>query len=238
MGRPLLFRGHQDAAWQLRTTLERRLTGTQCSWNDYGFLVRSTLPQVQTLSNRTWDKSDIKELQDWGKAYDHRLNSPPLYAYFVYLRHHGFPSPLLDWSRSPYVAAFFAFRTHSDKPVAIYSFLDAPGAKLHSSRYPEIMQMGAYIHSHPRHVLQQCEYTMSSHFASNEWTFAPHEKVFDLDDRQQDLIWKFTLPASERLSVLKKLDAYNLHAYSLFQTEDALLETTALREIEFRKRFE
>ena len=33
-----------------------------------------------------------------------------LYRYMAYLRHFGFPSPLLDWSRSPFVAAFFAFR--------------------------------------------------------------------------------------------------------------------------------
>jgi hypothetical protein len=31
------------------------------------------------------------------------------YKYFVCLRHYGFPSPLLDWSRSPYFAALFAF---------------------------------------------------------------------------------------------------------------------------------
>ncbi len=60
--------------------------------------------------------------------------------------------------------------------------------------------------------------------------------MFKLAERDQDLVWKFTLPAAERLKVLKRLDEYNLNAYSLFPTEDALLETVALREMEFRER--
>jgi hypothetical protein len=31
------------------------------------------------------------------------------YDFMTRLRHHGFPSPLLDWPQSPYTAAFFAF---------------------------------------------------------------------------------------------------------------------------------
>lgn len=32
-------------------------------------------------------------------------------------QHHGFPSPMLDWSKSPYISAFFAFKGVVDSPA-------------------------------------------------------------------------------------------------------------------------
>jgi hypothetical protein len=73
------------------------------------------------------------------------------------------------------------------------------------------------------------------------WRFAPHENVLVQDDSppgnpQQDVLWKFNIPSTERLKVLRLLnDDYNINAFSLFQSEESLMETMALRELDLRR---
>lgn len=43
-------------------------------------------------------------------------------------------------------------------------------------------------------------------------------------------MWKFDLPSAQRISILKSLDQYNLNAFSLFDSQETLLETMWLRE--------
>jgi hypothetical protein len=42
--------------------------------------------------------------------------------------------------------------------------------------------------------------------------------------------WKFNIPSTERTKVLRLLNDYNLNAFSLFDSEEALLETMWFRE--------
>jgi FRG domain len=229
-----LFRGQSDERWDLTTTLERRFP-RECKWSEYLHLIRSAAPEVETITGRLWQIPARAETRTWGGDYDDEMRQLPAYDYWVYLRHHGFPSPLLDWTRSPYVAAFFAFRQTTAERVAIYCYQEASdGAKFGSSDRPHIHVHGPYVRSHPRHVLQQCTYTTCNLFKDKAWSYSRHSSVFSFDEKRQDRLWKFTIPASERMAVLRNLDEYNLNAYSLFSTEDALLETVALRELEFR----
>jgi hypothetical protein len=51
----------------------------------------------------------------------------------------------------------------------------------------------------------------------------------------QDVLWKFNIPSTERLKVLRLLnDDYNINAFSLFGSEESLMETMALRELDLR----
>ena len=91
--------------------------------------------------------------------------------------------------------------------------------------------IGKYVRTHPRHFRQQSDYTICAAFDEQfaGWRFYRHDPVFSSRGKQ-DYLWKFDLPSTERIAILKSLDQYNLNAFSLLDSQETLLETMWLRE--------
>jgi hypothetical protein len=180
----------------------------------------------------------LQELEQFCRQYDSfDQNFRGLATYLAHLRHGGFPSPLLDWTLSPYVAAYFAFHSaRHDRDVAIYAYREwASRFKVGGSDDPHIVSFGPIFRTHKRHFRQQSRYTACVQFDDGKWHFKPHDEVFGQKDQlQQDLLWKMTIPASERPKVLRFCDKVNLNEFTLFDSEEGLLEMEAMRVFDLR----
>jgi FRG domain len=235
----LLFRGQQNSEWPLTTTLERNGQVGMTFKAFYDLIIGRIGPAVETFTGvpvPAYDDGLSKAFAEDLELLTLRRRFPPvdLYSYMVYLRHHGFPSPLLDWSHSPYVAAFFAFRDECGGSAkrSIYAYCEMPeGFKGGGVGDLSVRQIGSYVRSHRRHFRQQSDYTICSSWDSNHgWRFASHQELFDHPRPKQDFLWRFDIPSSERDKVLQSLDDHNLNAFSLFDSEETLLETMWFRE--------
>ena len=118
---PNFYRGHPDASWKLETTLERYL-GPNIKVSAYYAIIADIQSRIETFTDRDWDLSDWYGNLSLDDLVSLPKESMPLFSggvidYMQYLRHFGFPSPLLDWTLSPYVAAYY-IRDVSNKAIS------------------------------------------------------------------------------------------------------------------------
>lgn len=234
--RHTIFRGHTNADWHLETSLERMI-GENMLFEHYFRLIKKIQTKIETFTNQTWE---LPSYEDFQKNIDstHNLDNQT-YTYMTYLRHFGFPSPLLDWTKSPFIAAYFAFRNVSKSKVdkvAIYMYTvlhDSYGIYL--SNYSYIFPIEKSPRNNKRHELQQGIYTICLKEENDNIYISNHERSgININDEQRDpRVTKFILPASERMNALSALNAYNINSYSLFGTEESLLESLFLERYIF-----
>jgi hypothetical protein len=125
-------------------------------------------------------------------------------------QHHGLPTRLMDWTRNPLVACYFAVEEECDDDSVIYAYHNKWYISV--EKHPEPFnfdKVGKFI---PRHL--------SRRIAAQAGLFTVHPdpyKPFDSDE-----LVKITIPNEIRHDLKKTLNLYGIDRYSLFPDLDGL----------------
>jgi len=167
------------------------------------------------------------------KHFFNLLNGDENGAFYNLVQHHGYPTPLLDWTSSPYVAAYFAYKeiskedskkaNKSDK-VRIFIF-DREGW------VDDFPQLGQLLLSSPH-------FSIREFLAIENNRMIPQQAVSSLTNlvdiesyiqgqeliRRKKYLWAIDLPVAERVKVMKELEYMGITAGALFPGLDGTCE--------------
>jgi len=220
-GRRYLFRG-QTQSWRLRTSFHRagRADLTR-------FLNEDIQSLRRYLSGRTKHVFNLDIPDEFG-------------AFLNLVQHHGYPTPLLDWSYSPYIAAFFAYRGISSEQsekadpgdtvrILVFDQLQwkedwfQPVMLLNGGPF---LSIGEFITiENDRMIPQQAASTVT-----NMDDIETYIRSKEFGDKKY--LWAIDLPVSDREKVFQELSYMGITPGSLFPGLDGACEE--LKEHNFK----
>ena len=99
------FRGQREASWGLDTSLDRGVRRETSSPHS---------SSLYHLSRKTEMQESLHRFQQYAHTYlSHVPDTDDLCSWYSLMQHYCAPTPLLDWTESPYVGMYFAVE---DKP--------------------------------------------------------------------------------------------------------------------------
>ena len=117
-GDNVIYRGHRSFDWDLRSTLERALLEHAQTWDDRKYQLMNSNAADQETDD--WARSVETDLMQRFRRNAARFDVPNLpeawdiLGWWEVMQHHGAPTRLMDWSRSPFTAMWFALDRHED----------------------------------------------------------------------------------------------------------------------------
>jgi FRG domain len=214
----LAFRGQGNASWDLESTLDR-MHGPNWSVDKYCTRAFRKVDAFQAFTGAKFTcgdaiPPDVFEL----------IRTPANAEFLIYLRHIGFPSPLLDWTRSKYIALYFAYCnvTHAQLATGeqVALFVHNSGASsAHFASEARIQVLDTFVGRQHRHHRQQALYTVA--YKGRVPSEANFVRYSDCATAEGNFL-KITLPMKNRDEVLLELNSMNINGYTLFNSEEGL----------------
>jgi hypothetical protein len=242
----VLYRGQSNHKWDLSSTLQRR--NRNMTLYEYLTILINIKSNVEQISGISWPTfSNINNYQLMS-VYHFSIDLPEdTLGYMYFLRQHGFPSPLLDWTSCPSIASYFAFESIDSNVdrVAIYSFREKTGVGIDSkcTTEPIMDSLGPDVQKTSiRHSKQKAQYTicmknpnngksLSNYIIANieedinRTGFSTSDNCTEDIPEAGNVVRKYTIPVTEKKKVLKDLESKGINRELLFpdNTQDDIL---------------
>src|SRR5579871_3384076 len=218
------FRGERDEHWPLYSSLSRYL-------QNFG------------VASEAWLQQEARILRIFKRKAHQYLEKPPDpdddFQWLALMQHHGAPTRLIDFTWSPYVAAFFALeRTRTDGVVwamnksRIDTGLPRMDPRISGSfRRHFLKGRRHFIWMGEPHTMNRCLIAQSGTFAVPGVLDVPVEDI--LSDRDQsNILAKIILMNPVREVGMRELYRMNITQATLFPDLDGLARSLAY-ELEF-----
>ncbi len=234
----MAFRGQGNSAWTIRSTLERAGIN-RVFLKEYYRSIDYLKPEINSLGHHF--KRNLNENGYDFNFSDYReisFSNFPDIEYLSYLRHHGFPTPLIDVTQSEYVALFFACEDLDERTDAKVFVFRGDFGSTSVSGHPELHRIGHYLESDRRHIAQQSEYLLTVQFQRvndhSEWLFIPFSSFLEWENPymgegkdginiENQMLFEIEIAGDVKKDIMEELAKMNINYYTLYLDEDSLI---------------
>jgi hypothetical protein len=205
-----LFRGHSDPHWRLSTTFDRMFSNQ----------TKATRLQIADALLEVFKRGlEGEDIPSEVRGDD---------SLFLALgQHYGLPTRLLDWTESPYIAAFFAYNSRAlwgvtDQSIVIW-VLDTTHPIWSTHYGVEIIDVPSFGN---RRIRNQ-----SGKFTLSKTPFSDLESYVEEHGEEGDPLRKFLLPASDYSKALADLDAMGIHHGTVYPEIEGAAQMALFRVV-------
>lgn len=206
-----IFRGQANADWELVSTFDRIFSGRSAKEKNG---ISNTL--IDLFKNECDGRIDLEE-EEW----------------LPFARHHGLPTRIMDWTLSPYIAAFFAYSSSyldndRNENVAIYA-LRNDSDLFNADTGLSILQFKNK--GNKRQLNQKGQYTLLNtfHDSIEEYFINMEQKHGYIPECP--VLYKIILPKSESDQALFDLQLMGISYSSLFDDIESYAKSAYLKFI-------
>lgn len=223
-GAAYTFRGQPKANHSLEPSLQRKIS--KLSRANALRIEKTLLAEFQSQAHLLMQPAWLPDYRD-------------MIAWWSLMQHHGAPTRLLDWTKSPYVAAYFAVESHPEEDGALWYFhvnrldirlkelgepiMDDALKDLNRFFASESDQRCCYLFERKqkieRMVTQQGVFTVSPDVLANHADIIENALV---KNDEKEWFRKIIIPAELKPEFLLQLHRLNVNGIALFPGIDGL----------------